>query len=166
MSDAPRKRRVLVLCTGNSCRSQMGEAWVNELLGAHWEARSAGTAPTARVHPLAIRAMAEVGVDISGGKPEHVSTYLDQPWDLVVTVCDSAQETCPTFPRPVPKLHISFFDPAAAEGTEDEKMIVFRRVRDEIRDRLVPEVRSLTGSTPGGAASGEREASHHHDDHQ
>jgi arsenate reductase len=136
------KKRVLVLCTGNSCRSQMAQAWVNQLLGVQWQARSAGTAPAARVHPLAVRAMAEVGVDIAGARPEHVLTCLDQPWDLVLTVCDSAQETCPTFPRPVPKLHISFFDPAAAEGTDDEKMAVFRRVRDEIRDRLVPEVRA------------------------
>ena len=136
------RKRVLVLCTGNSCRSQMAEGFVNHLLGAEWVARSAGTAPAARVHPLAVRAMAEVAVDIAGGKPEHVGVYLDQPWDLVVTVCDSAQETCPTFPRPVQKLHISFFDPAAAEGTDDEKMTVFRRVRDEIRDRLVPEVRT------------------------
>jgi len=136
------KKRVLVLCTGNSCRSQMAEGWVNHLLGGQWEARSAGTAPAARVHPLAVRAMAEAGVDVSGGKPEHVGVYLDQPWDLVLTVCDSAQETCPAFPRPVPKLHISFFDPAAAEGSDDEKMVVFRRVRDEIRDRLVPEVRA------------------------
>jgi len=136
------KKRVLVLCTGNSCRSQMAEGWVNHLLGAQWEARSAGTAPAAQVHPLAVRAMAEAGVDISGGKPEHVGVYLDQAWDLVVTVCDSVRETCPTFPRPVLKLHISFFDPAAAEGTDDEKMTVFRRVRDEIRDRLVPDVRA------------------------
>jgi arsenate reductase len=136
------KNRVLVLCTGNSCRSQMAEGWVNHLLGTQWEARSAGTAPAARVHPMAVRAMAEVGVDISGGKPEHVSAYMDQRWDLVVTVCDSAQEACPTPPRPVPKLHISFFDPALAEGTDNEKMVVFRRVRDEIRDRLLPEVRS------------------------
>ena len=130
-------RRVLVLCTGNSCRSQMAEGWINHLLAGQWEARSAGTAPAARVHPLAVRAMAEAGVDISGGKPEHVDVYLDEPWDLVVTVCDSAQETCPSFPRPVEKLHISFFDPAAAEGTDDERMAVFRRVRDEIRERLV-----------------------------
>jgi arsenate reductase len=134
------KKRVLVLCTGNSCRSQMAEGWVNHLLGGQWEARSAGTAPATRVHPLAVRAMAEAGVDISGGRPEHVEAYLDQPWDLVVTVCDSAREACPAFPRPVPKLHVSFFDPAAAEGTEEERMAVFRRVRDEIRDRLVPEV--------------------------
>ena len=134
------KKRVLVLCTGNSCRSQMAEGFVNHLLGAEWEARSAGTAPAARVHPLAVRAMAEVGIDIAGGKPEHVSVYLDQPWDLVVTVCDSAQEACPTFPRPVPKLHISFFDPATAEGTDEERMAVFRRVRDEIRKRLLPAI--------------------------
>jgi protein-tyrosine-phosphatase len=93
------------------------EGWINRLLGGQWEARSAGTAPAARVHPLAVRAMAESGVDISGGRPEHVGLHLDQPWDLVVTVCDSAKETCPVFPRPVEKIHVSFFDPAAAEGT-------------------------------------------------
>jgi arsenate reductase len=142
MSGDGRKKRVLVLCTGNSCRSQMAEGWINHLLAPEWEARSAGTAPAARVHPLAVQAMAEAGVDISGGKPENVSVYLNEPWDLVVTVCDSAQETCPAFPRPVPKAHVSFFDPALAEGTDDEKMVVFRRVRDEIRDRLVPEIRS------------------------
>jgi arsenate reductase len=136
------RKRVLILCTGNSCRSQMAEGWINALLGERWEARSAGTTPAARVHPLAVRVMAEVGVDIGGGKPEQVNVYLDEPWDLVVTVCDSAQEACPAFPRPVEKIHVSFFDPAAAEGADPEKMAVFRRVRDEIRDRLVPEVRS------------------------
>jgi arsenate reductase len=135
-------KRVLVLCTGNSCRSQMAEGWINHLLGDSWEARSAGTAPAARVHPLAVRAMAEAGIDISGGVPEAVARYLGEPWDLVVTVCDSARETCPTFPGAVPKIHVSFFDPAAVEGTDDEKMAVFRRVRDEIRARLVPEVRA------------------------
>ena len=136
------RKRVLVLCTGNSCRSQMAEGWINALLGERWEARSAGTAPAARVHPLAVRAMAEVGVDIGGGKTEYVHACLDEPWNLVVTVCDSAQEICPVFPRPVEKVHVSFFDPAAAEGTDEEKMAVFRRLRDEIRDRLVPVVRS------------------------
>ena len=142
MSDASGKKRVLVLCTGNSCRSQMAEGWIGRLLGATWEARSAGTAPAARVHPLAVRAMAEVGIDLSRGRPEHVSVYLDQEWDLVVTVCDSAREACPAFPRPVQKLHLSFDDPALAEGSDDEKMVVFRRVRDEIRDRLLSLVRS------------------------
>ncbi len=140
--DLPKaKKRVLVLCTGNSCRSQMAEGWINRLLGDRWEAHSAGTTPAARVHPLAVRAMAEAGVDISAARPEHVAAFLDQPWDLVVTVCDSAREACPAFPRPVPMLHLSFVDPAAAEGDEDERMTVFRRVRDEIRDRLVPAVR-------------------------
>jgi arsenate reductase len=81
-------------------------------------------------------------VDISGGRPEHVGVYLDQPWDLVVTVCDSAREACPAFPRPVPMLHLSFVDPAAAKGDEEERMAEFRRVRDEIRDRLVPAIRA------------------------
>lgn len=140
MAGSEGRKRVLVLCTGNSCRSQMAQGWINGLLGGQWEARSAGTAPAACVHPLAVRAMADVGIDISGGKPEHVNGHLDQAWDLVLTVCDSAKETCPTFPRPVAKLHISFFDPALATGTDEERMAVFRRVRDEIRDRLVPEL--------------------------
>jgi arsenate reductase len=142
MAGAAAKKRVLVLCTGNSCRSQMAEGWINHLLGAGWEARSAGTAPAPRVHPLAVRAMAEVGVDISNARPEHVTVHLEQPWDLVVTVCDSAQEACPAFPGHVPRVHVSFLDPATAEGAEDERMNVFRRVRDEIRERLLPEVRS------------------------
>ena len=133
-------RRVLILCTGNSCRSQMAEGWVNHLLGDRWEARSAGTRPAAAVHPLAIRAMAEVGVDISGGKPEHVSAYLDQHWDLVITVCDSAKESCPLFPRPVEQIHISFPDPAEAAGSEDERLAVYRAVRDDIRARLLAEM--------------------------
>ena len=133
-------RRVLILCTGNSCRSQMAEGWVNHDIGDRWEARSAGTRPAAAVHPLAIRAMAEVGVDISGGKPEHVSAYLDQHWDLVITVCDSAKESCPLFPRPVEQIHISFPDPAEAAGSEDERLAVFRAVRDDIRARLLAEM--------------------------
>jgi len=142
MTGSGSRKRVLVLCTGNSCRSQMAEGWINHLLGARWQARSAGTAPAPRVHPLAVRAMAEAGVDISAGVPESVGVYLDEPWDLVVTVCDAAQETCPAFPRPVEKLHVSFFDPAAADGSDEEKLPVFRRVRDEIRDRLLPELRA------------------------
>ena len=140
MPPGERKKRVLVLCTGNSCRSQMAQGWINHQLGATWEARSAGTAPASRVHPLAVRAMAEAGVDLSEARPEHVRAHLDEPWDLVVTVCDSARETCPAFPRPVPKLHVAFFDPAEAVGTDEEKLAVFRRVRDEIRDRLLPQL--------------------------
>jgi arsenate reductase len=135
------KKRVLILCTGNSCRSQMAEGFVTHLLGGQWVARSAGTRPAARVHPLAVKAMAEAGIDISAGEPEIVDRHLDEPWDLVVTVCDSAREACPTFPRPIETVHIPFDDPADAEGTDEEKMAVFRRVRDEIRDRLVAAVR-------------------------
>jgi len=134
------RKRVLVLCTGNSCRSQMAEGLVNQRLGGRWEARSAGTAPAGRVHPLAVRAMAEVGIDISGGRPEHVEVYLHERWDLVVTVCDSAKEACPVFPQSVKTLHVSFPDPASAEGSEEERMVVFRRVRDDIADRLLPAI--------------------------
>ena len=141
MPHGDERMRVLILCTGNSCRSQMAEGFVNHLLSGEWEARSAGTKPANRVHPLAVTAMAEVGIDISAGVPEVVDRYLDEPWDLVVTVCDSAKETCPAFPRSVAQLHISFDDPAAATGTDEEVAAVFRRVRDEIRDQLVAAVR-------------------------
>jgi arsenate reductase len=140
MGNQPARRRVLILCTGNSCRSQMAEGWINHLLGGHWQAHSAGTRPAAAVHPLAVRVMAEVGVDISGARPEHVDAYLDQAWDLVVTVCDSARESCPMFPRPVEQIHVSFPDPAEATGTAEERMAVFRAVRDDIRTRLLPEL--------------------------
>ena len=133
-------KRLLILCTGNSCRSQMAAGWVNHLVGDRWEARSAGTRPADLVHPLAVRAMAEVGVDISGGVPTRVERYLDEPWDLVVTVCDSAKETCPLFPRPVEQIHISFPDPAEAAGNDEERMAVFRAVRDDIRTRLIAEL--------------------------
>jgi arsenate reductase len=134
------RKRVLVLCTGNSCRSQMAEGWIRERMGDRWDVRSAGTHPVHAIHPLAVRAMSEVGVDVSSGRPQAVERYLHDPWDLVVTVCDHAQEACPAFPRPVRKLHVSFYDPAQAEGSDDERMVVFRRVRDEIRDRLLPEI--------------------------
>jgi len=134
------KKRVLILCTGNSCRSQMAEGWVRADLGESWVAHSAGTRPADRVHPMAVRAMAEAGVDLSDAHPEIVDGYIDETWDLVITVCDSARETCPVFSAPVEQLHISFDDPADAEGSDDERMAVFRTVRDAIRDRLVPEV--------------------------
>jgi len=88
--------------------------------------------------------MAEVGVDISAGRPQLVDVYLDEPWELVITICDSARETCPVFPQPIETLHISFPDPAEAEGTDEEVMEVFRTVRDAIRDRLLPEIRGRT----------------------
>ena len=135
-----RKQRVLILCTGNSCRSQMAEGWIEHELGETWEVRSAGTNPTGRVHPLAVDVMKEAGVDISSGTPEHVDMYIAEKWDLVITVCDSAHETCPIFPSPVETLHISFPYPADAEGSEAQQTEVFRTVRDQIRERLIPEV--------------------------
>ena len=132
---------VLILCTGNSCRSQMVEGWINHELGDTWLARSAGTDPAEHVNALAVRAMAEVGIDISGGVPETVGRYLDQPWDLVITVCDSAKETCPVFPGTVEQIHVSFPDPADAEGSDDERMAMFRTVRDAIRSELLPEIK-------------------------
>ncbi|HPS79862.1 MAG TPA: arsenate reductase ArsC [Thermoanaerobaculaceae bacterium] len=140
MTESLQRHRVLILCTGNSCRSQMAEGWVNHLLGDRWEAHSAGTSPASAVHPLAVRVMAEVGIDIVGAVPRSVNAFLDLPWDLVVTVCDAARQTCPLFPKPVEQLHVSFPDPALAGGTQDERLLVFRAVRDDIRDRLVPAV--------------------------
>ncbi len=131
------RRRVLILCTGNSCRSQMAEGWVNHLLGDRWQARSAGTRPADRVNPLAVRVMAEVGVDLRAAVPTPVAAVSGEPWDLVVTVCDAARESCPLFPGGVETEHLSFADPAAAAGAEEDRLEVFRQVRDEIRDRLV-----------------------------
>jgi arsenate reductase len=135
-----RRQRVLILCTGNSCRSQIAEAWVNHLLGERWQARSAGTHPAVAVHPLAVRVMAEVGIDITSAIPKSFESLLDEPWDLVVTVCERARESCPVFPRPIEQIHISFTDPAAAVGSEEERIAIFRAVRDDIRERLVPRI--------------------------
>ena len=140
MTQARRRKRVLILCTGNSCRSQMAEGLVNAMLGDAWEARSAGTAPAAAVHPLAVRVMAEAEIDIAAGRPKRVDDLLAERWDLVVTVCDSARERCPIFPRPVPQLHVSFSDPALATGTDERRLPVFRAVRDALRARLLPEI--------------------------
>ncbi len=135
------KKKVLVLCTGNSCRSQIAEGWINHELGETWHARSAGTQPADCVHPLAVRVMAEVGIDLSDGRPELVSDYLGESWDLVITVCDSASETCPVFPLSVEMLHISFPDPADAVGSQDEQLVVFRAVRDDIQRRVLDALR-------------------------
>ena len=127
------KQRVLVLCTGNSCRSQMAEGWLRALYGDRIEAYSAGSDPAGYVHPLAVRVMAEAGVDISGGRSRHMGEFLGQPFDYVLTVCDSAAEACPTFPGKAERFHRDFYDPARAAGSEEEQLAVFRRVRDEIR---------------------------------
>ena len=129
-------KRILILCTGNSCRSQMAEAFVKQLR-PDWQALSAGTKPGERVHPKAVQVMQEVGIDISGGYPKRVDQFLRQSFDYVITVCDHARESCPVFFGDVKEqLHIGFEDPVEATGSEEEVLAVFRRVRDEIREEF------------------------------
>lgn len=142
--------RVLILCTGNSCRSQIGEGWVRHDLGDRVEVRSAGTKPSF-VHPRAIQVMAEAGVDLSSHASKSLEDLKGIPFDLVVTVCDSAREACPFFPGSKKTVHSSFEDPAHA-GEGDDALPVFRRVRDEIRAVLVPLVASELGIAPGPVA--------------
>jgi arsenate reductase (thioredoxin) len=130
------KRRVLFLCTGNSARSQIAEGWLRQLAGDHFEVHSAGTAPKDRVNPLAVEVMAEVGIDVSRQQPKHLDRFVGEPWDYVITVCDRAKDTCPVFPGGKEQIHWSFDDPAAAEGDAAERLAVFRRVRNEIGQRL------------------------------
>src|SRR5688572_2363565 len=129
------KKRVLILCTHNSSRSQMAEGLLRAAAGAHIEVESAGTEAT-RVHPLAVKAMAERGIDITGHTSKILDRFLDQPWDDVITVCDSANETCPVFPKAGRRIHWSFEDPSKAAGSEEARLAVFRRIRDEIDARL------------------------------
>jgi arsenate reductase len=124
------KQRVLVLCTGNSARSQMAEGWLHHAGGDHFEAYSAGSDPSGQVHPQAIAAMAEIGVDISQLTSKSMNQFLGQPFDYILTVCDQAAEVCPHFPGQGRRLHHNFTDPAAEPP--DQQEAVFRRVRDEI----------------------------------
>lgn len=127
--------RVLFLCTHNSARSQMAEGFLRAMAGDRFEAGSAGTEKTS-VNPLAIRAMAELGIDL-GGHTSKVYADVEVPaWDYLITVCDDANERCPWVPGSVQRLHWSFPDPSRATGTEEERLVVFRRVRDQIQARL------------------------------
>lgn len=129
------KRKILFLCTGNSCRSQMAEAVVNARWGEQWQAVSAGTQPTGYVHPLAVRVLAEIGIE-HAGRSKHADKFREKPFDLVVTVCDDAAENCPLWLGQGKRVHVGFPDPARASGTEEEMLAVFRRVRDEIERRI------------------------------
>jgi arsenate reductase len=131
----PTKRRVLILCTGNSARSQMAEGLLRHLGGDTVEAHSAGTRPVG-VNPLAIEAMREIGVDISGHCSKSVAEFDGQRFDTVITVCDNAAEQCPIFPGAPQRLHWSLPDPAAAHGSHEEKLNAFRSVRDNLKARL------------------------------
>ncbi|MDX1584846.1 MAG: arsenate reductase ArsC [Thermoanaerobaculia bacterium] len=133
-----RATRVLFLCTHNSARSQMAEGLLRHAGGDRFEVFSAGTEQT-EVRPLAIEAMSEIGIDISGHRSKTLEAFVDQPFDYVITVCDSANESCPTFPGAAKRLHWSFEDPSAARGSDAEKLAVFRRVRDQIRERIEDE---------------------------
>ena len=133
------KKRVLFICTHNSARSQMAEGLANALHGENWEAHSAGTEAT-RVRPLAIAALRELGIDIAHHTSKTVAAFAGKTFDLVVTVCDNARESCPFFPGKR-LVHKSFRDPAAATGSEEERLAVFRLVRDEIRRWLEDELR-------------------------
>lgn len=127
--------RVLFLCTHNSARSQMAEGFLRALAGDRFEAASAGTEAT-RVHPLAIRVMDEVGIDLTGHTSQIIDAFLGQRWDYVITVCDNAHERCPVFPGQTIRLHWSFDDPSQATGTDEDRLAAFRRVRDEIVARI------------------------------
>jgi arsenate reductase len=129
------KKRVLILCTGNSARSQMAEGLLRRDAGDRFEVESAGTKP-GRVRPEAIAVMKEIGIDLTGHRSKSVNEFAGQNFDSVLTVCDGANETCPVFPGHGKRIHHRFDDPAAIEGTEEERLTVFRRVRDEIRDYL------------------------------
>lgn len=127
------KKKILILCTGNSCRSQMAEGFLKSF-DKDLEVYSAGTSPSGQVHTKAIQVMNEIGIDISTGYPQHVSEFLDMSFDYVITVCGGAKESCPTFMSNVDqRLHIGFDDPADATGSEEDILAVFRRVRDEIK---------------------------------
>jgi arsenate reductase (thioredoxin) len=133
------KARVLFLCTHNSARSQMAEGLLRHLAGDRFEAYSAGTEAT-YVRPLAIRAMDEIGVDISGQESKMLERYLGEPFDYVITVCDDANEACPFFPGAKNRLHWSLPDPSAAKGSDEERLAVFRSVRDRMRNRMQAEL--------------------------
>jgi arsenate reductase len=144
------KLKILFLCTGNSCRSQMAEGWTNHLRSGDIDAVSAGT-ETHGLNPYAVRVMAEAGVDISGARSKNVREFLETKFDYVVTVCDNARETCPFFPGAGKVVHVGFDDPPAIAETiedEEEKLAVYRRVRDEIRRFVEGLPVSLTDGIP------------------
>lgn len=131
------KRRVLILCTGNSARSQIAEAIINHDLSDHWEAFSAGTVPSGYVHPLAIRVLEEIGINHKG-ESKSVNRFRGMDFDVAITVCDDAEENCPVWLGKGKREHIGFPDPVKVIGTEADKVQAFRQVRDNIRLRLLP----------------------------
>ena len=127
------KPTVLILCTGNSCRSHLAEGILRAAASDVIDVQSGGSNPAGCVHPLAIRVMKEIGIDISGHRSKHLNEFLQKPVETVITVCGNADQACPMFPGQVNRYHWGFDDPAKAEGSEEEKLAVFRRVRDEAK---------------------------------
>jgi arsenate reductase len=135
--------RILILCTGNSCRSQMAEGFLRSF-DPEIEVKSAGTEPSNQVHPKAVTVMQELGIDLSEHYPQKVDEYLQEAFDFVITVCGHAKENCPIFLGDVKQqLHIGFEDPAEATGTEEEILEEFRRIRDEIKERMYAFLKAL-----------------------
>jgi arsenate reductase len=132
----PFRKHILFLCTGNSCRSQMAEALMNHLGADRFVAFSAGSSPAGYVHRLAIETMNEMGIDISQNKSKSLDLYLHEPWDLIITVCDDAKESCPVFPGQKIGAHWSFEDPAKFIGSEEEKKAFFQKIAMEIEGRI------------------------------
>jgi arsenate reductase len=128
--------RVLFLCTGNSARSQMAEGFLRMMGKSHFDVFSAGTNPTT-LHPMAIKVMDEINIDISNHHSKDLSQFVGQTFDYIITVCDRARDNCPTFPGDVERIHWSFDDPASATGSEIERLACFRRIRGEIRNRIL-----------------------------
>ena len=127
------KPTVLILCTGNSCRSHLAEGILRAAAGDALDVQSAGSKPAGYVHPLALQVMKEIGIDISAHRSKHMNEFLPQPVETVITVCGNADQACPMFPGQLNRHHWGFLDPAHATGTDEEKLAVFRRVRDEIK---------------------------------
>lgn len=153
------KKRLLFLCTGNSCRSQMAEGFLKHIGGDKFEAYSAGVNPT-QVNPLSVKVMDEVGIDISGQRSKSVAEFQNQQFDYVVTVCDNAKQTCPIFPGECEKIHWNLEDPAQAQGSEDDKIAFFRKIRDEIRQKIegfknAPDLQSIIKCPECGAQAKE-----------
>ncbi len=130
-------KRILFLCTENSCRSQMAEAITNKILGSKVQAFSAGTKPS-RVNPLAIKVLKEMGIDIGSARSKHVDEFKDKPFDLVVTLCGGAKESCPFWEGQGKRVHFGFPDPSKANGTEEEVLRAFKDVRDRMVEELIP----------------------------
>ena len=147
------KPTVLILCTGNSCRSHLAEGVLRAAAGGAIEVASAGSKPAGYVHPLAVRVMAEIGIDISAHRSKHLSEFLERDVETVITVCGNADQACPIFPGQVNRHHWPFDDPAHAKGTEEEQLAVFRRVRDEIRAKFEAYAAGWCDATKAARAS-------------